>query len=438
MKEKKLSTLCAHGGWPRRMKAGETHVKPLYQNSVFDFPSIETSLPALQGDGYVYRRCGTPNADDLGSAIAVLEGGAAGLATTSGMAAIAAATLAMTGTGDHVFIQLDAYGGTREFFREDAVRFGLQVHYVNIRDRAALQTAFDDVGKVRVLMVETISNPLLYAANISMLAEVCEKNNAKLIVDNTFATPIACRPLGKGAHMVVHSATKFLGGHHDLSAGVLVGSEEDIGRAGPICTRFGLRAAPLDAWLAIRGLRTLEIRMRRSCETAVNVAHRLRDDGIQVNTADNTALLSFDLGDAVSAHRFARAMEWIPISPSLGGVTTTLSHPSTSSHRSLTPEEREAVGIGDGLLRLSLGVEDPEDIYSDLHHARHGVHMCNSHRRRVATLRFDPPGGSQGRISQRRSKIGPKHCSEKLHCHSRRQTKSQLHRFNGREQKLSL
>ena len=367
--EKGFGTLCAHGGTPKKMKVGESHVKPLYQNSVFDFPSIETSLPALEGKGYVYRRNGTPNANDFGCSVAALEGAESALATTSGMAAIAAATFATTKAGDLLFIQSDAYGGTRDFFKHDAARLGLRVKAVDIFNEAALRSAFEANNDVSTLMIETISNPLLRLANISMISKLCNEFDTKLIVDNTFATPFLCRPLLDGAHLVIHSATKFLGGHHDLSAGVIVGSSELIAEANGPATRLGLRAAPLDAWLALRGLRTLKVRMQYSGNSAAELAIHMADQKLTVYSAAGCAMISFDLLEAARAHRFVKALEWIPISPSLGGVTTTLSHPATSSHRSLSPEERHTMGIGDGLLRLSVGLEEVSDIWEDLRNA---------------------------------------------------------------------
>ena len=363
------ATLCAHAGVPRSLDSSEkgpqSHVSPLYQISVFDFPSIESSLPALGGDGYVYRRHGVPNTDELGAAVAALEGAEAGLSTGSGMAAIAAVMFALCESGDRVVVQRDAYGGTRGLFDHDLARAGVAVTYVDAYDAGAVEVALDGA---RVLMVETVSNPLLREVDVSALAAHCSSRGATLVVDNTFSTPLRDRPLDHGAHLVVHSATKFLGGHHDLSAGIVAGGSELVRRAAAVALRMGLGAAPFDAWLAVRGIRTLDVRMRRAWATAAELVIRLeRHAAVRaVHHAPRCALVTFDVGDYAGAERFVKGLSLLTLSPSLGGVTTTVSHPATSSHRSVPPDERSAAGIGDGLVRISVGVEDLDDIWRDL------------------------------------------------------------------------
>lgn len=359
------ATLCAHAGVPRSPanRAPYSHVSPLYQNSAFDFGSIEASLPALAGHDYVYGRLGSPNPDELGAAVAALEGGAAGLATSSGMGAIASAILSTCAAGDRVVVQADAYGGSHALVFRDLARFGVDVDEVDAYDIDRLAEALDGA---RVLLVESLANPLLREPDLAAIAALCRDRRCSLIVDNTFATPLRNRPLADGADLVVHSVTKFLAGHHDLIAGVVVGDAERVAQARAVASRFGLTAAPFDAWLAVRGLRTLELRMRQAWRTAALLGERMTGRVDVVHRAERCALLSFDAGDYEAANRVVSAFELITLTPSLGGVTTTASHPATSSHAALTPEQRAAAGIGDGLLRLSVGIEDAEDLWRDL------------------------------------------------------------------------
>jgi cystathionine beta-lyase/cystathionine gamma-synthase len=366
---RRLSTICARAGAatspPSTAAALHSHAPPLYQGSVFDFPSIEASLPALAGDGFVYRRLSSPNGAELEAAVAALEGGEGALATSSGMAAIAAALYGLTAAGDRVVAQRDAYGGTRAFFDGDLRRQGIEVTYADAYDPDALEVA---VTGARVALIETVANPLLRETPLEEIAERCRRRGALLVVDNTFATPVRDRPLERGADLVVHSATKFLGGHHDLLAGVVVGSGDLLLAARGAAARMGLTVAPFDAWLAVRGIRTLEVRMRRAWETAAELARRLAQHPAvaRVHHADRCALVSFDVGDFDAANQVVAAATCLPLSPSLGGVTSTFAHPATSSHRALSPEERRSTGIGDGLLRLSVGLEDVEDLWDDL------------------------------------------------------------------------
>ncbi len=371
-----LDTLCAHAGLPRRPTAGaapHSHVTPLYQVSVFDFASIEESLPALAGQGYAYRRYGVPNTDELGEAIAALEEAPAGVATGSGMGAIAAAVLSIVRAGDRIVCQRDAYGGTRGFFDADLARLGVAIDYVDVYDQAAFARAIDGAA---VALVETVSNPLLRCIDLAAIVDRAHQANAKVIVDNTFATPLRDRPITSGADLVIHSATKFLGGHHDLCAGAVVGASELVNAARGVIRRMGLHAAPLEAWLAVRGIRTLALRMQHAWRSAAVLAQRLHDARLgdsrrleNVYSSDRCALVSFDLGSRVAAERVVAAFELITLSPSLGGVTTTASHPASSSHASLSEAERREAGIGDGILRLSIGIESVEDVWADLERA---------------------------------------------------------------------
>ena len=237
--------------------------------------------------------------------------------------------------------------------------------YVNAYDLEAVQTAIEGAA---LLLVESISNPLLRRVELPALAGLCRGAAAKLIVNNTFATPLGCRPLAEGADLVVHSVTKFLSGHHDVSAGAVVGDAASVAASRGVANRFGLTARPFDAWLAVRGIRTLEVRMRRAWASAAELARRLADHEAvhEVYATERCALVSFDVGSREAAERVVRALSLITLTPSLGGVTTTVSHAASSSHRALSADERAAAGIGDGLLRVSLGLEDWSDLWQDL------------------------------------------------------------------------
>ena len=372
-----LATLAARGvrsPAPEALPNGERSTpsaEPLYQTSVFDFADVESSEGPLrgEGDGYSYARIRHPNGRSLELTVAALEGAQDALATSSGMSALGCALLAGATTGDRVLCQDDAYGGTRSLLDNHLARFGVTVEYVRATDPACVAAALD--RPARVLLVETLSNPLLREVDLPALAALCHARGVLLLVDNTFATPILRRPHEQGADLVIHSATKFLGGHHDLTAGVLAGSHTLISAARSLSIALGVQAAPLDAWLACRGIRTLDLRMKRAEETARALAARLRAD-VRVRAVHFPGwgtLVSFELDGDAAARRTVRALAPIELTPSLGGTATGVSHPATSSHRDMAPEARRALGIADGLLRLSVGLETETDLWADLDHA---------------------------------------------------------------------
>jgi cystathionine gamma-synthase len=336
---------------------------------VFEFSSIEASEPAFDEGGYVYVRNGLPNARSLEASVAALEGAEAALATSSGMAAVLCAVLAATNQGDRVLCQSDAYGGTRAMFAADLARMGLRVDYVDAYDPAKVA---DGLGNgVALLLVETLSNPLIREVDVGALAWHCRANGTILCVDNTFATPVFRRPLSQGADLVLHSVTKFLGGHHDLCAGVLAGTRELVERARGCAQRMGTLAAPFDAWLAQRGIRSLDVRMQRHQDNARVLAERLHSHARvrAVHYPGFGPMLSFDVGSRAEASRVVQSCHDIRLMPSLGGTETSFSHSASSSHRTLSVEERARLGIGDGLLRLSVGLEDPDDVWDELEKA---------------------------------------------------------------------
>lgn len=363
-----LATLVARGLRAEvPLTATRPSSEPVYLTSVFEFPTIEDSLPAIErGEGHVYARLGMPNARSLELTVAALEGAEDALATSSGMSAILCAVLACTKPGDRVLCQRDAYGGTRALFDQDLARFGLSVSYVDAYDPAKIGDALSQGAAV--LLVESLSNPLVREVNLAALSWHCRSVGARLCVDNTFATPIFRRPLSQDADLVIHSATKFLGGHHDLCAGVMCGSNELVEAARGVAQRTGMLASPFEAWLALRGIKTLDVRMKRCDANARLLAERLRAHSAvtRVHYPGWGAMLAFDVGSLEAAKGVVQRATNIALTPSLGGTETAFSHSATSSHRALSETERAALGIGDGLLRISVGIEDAEDLWREL------------------------------------------------------------------------
>lgn len=368
-----VATIAAHGvraPSPESLPDGLRGVpaaEPLHAAAVFEFDSIEDSDAPLAGrGGYVYARYGTPNLRSLELSVAALERAEDAVATSSGMSAVLGALLAVVGGGDTVAIQADAYGGSLALLDQDLARLGVRNVRVDASDVRACDAALADGA--RALLVETLGNPLLAEAPLARLAARCRARGAAFLVDNTFATPILRRPVESGADLVIHSATKFLGGHHDLCAGIVAGRADLVAAARGVAKRMGFTAAPFDAWLCCRGLKTLAVRIERAQENAARVADflRRRRGVVRVLHPGWGALVSFDLGSLEAASRFVRALTWMTLTPSLGGVTSALSHAATSSHRGFDPAVRRALGISDGLLRLSVGIEAADDIERDL------------------------------------------------------------------------
>lgn len=372
------SSICAHA---RSLFAGDSSSafsgKALWQSSVYEFDSLEELAAAR----YVYRRYGSPNSDELAKAVALLEAADQGLATSSGMGAIVAGVLSFCKAGDLILAQFDCYGITREFFEVDAQRFGIRMQFLDVHNVQTLELALKNCVTANgqtttasrnnntIVFLESITNPCVRVADLQSISTVCKKYGAFLIVDNTFATPIRVKPIKQGADMVIHSVTKFLGGHSDLVAGVVAGSSHHIELASKLAGRWGLLAAPFDSWLATRGICTLQVRMERALSTTAELARRILDCSIPVRIkwTPDCAIMAIEVpGGFEEANRVVSSFKIIKFAPSLGGTTTTVSHPASTSHRSLPHAERKVMGITDGMLRISVGLEDVEDIWSDI------------------------------------------------------------------------
>jgi cystathionine gamma-synthase/methionine-gamma-lyase len=395
MPERSIHTLAVHAGERAAKPAFTPVVTPIYHASSYVYDEMETLDATFAGtfDGPMYTRYGNPTVSALEAAVAALEGGEAALAYGSGMAAIHGALLAAGArAGTTVVAGYDVYGATYALLSRLLATQGVTTCFVDTADLDAVGAAFaaarSSSARPVALIVETISNPLLKVADLPALAEVTHAANAALIVDNTFASPYLCRPLGLGADYVVHSATKYLGGHGDVLAGVVVTSQERRRELNEINKLVGANLGPQEAWLVLRGIKTLPLRVQRQCENAAQVAGWLAvhpkvshvnypglvshpQHALAARLLERGAfgaMMSFDIrdGDRARVFRFMEALRLVLPATTLGDVYSLALYPAHSSHRALEPELRRRIGIGDGLVRLSVGIEDPADIVADL------------------------------------------------------------------------
>jgi cystathionine beta-lyase/cystathionine gamma-synthase len=364
---------------------------PIYASTTFSHADIETTDRVLGGEqqGYSYARYDNPTVVAFEEALASLEapaGGARAFAFASGMSAMhAALTAAELGPGATVLAGEQLYGSTATLLVQIFGANGVEVHFVDAYDLRAVEKKVAQLGP-RAVVIETISNPLLRVADTAGLVEIARAGGAALVVDNTFGTPCLQRPLELGADLVVHSATKYLSGHGDLTAGVVAaGPPYDAALEG-IRKLVGGTLGTFEAWLAHRGLKTLPLRMERQCQNARLIASRLvshprvakvhhpalqdhPDAGVAGHVLSDTGgLISFELEaeGREAAFAFLNALELCVKAPSLGDIYTLAIHPATSSHRELSSSRRERLGVRENLIRLSVGIEHPEDIVSDL------------------------------------------------------------------------
>ncbi len=356
----------------------QPHAAPIFPASVWECESPQQADSLLSGreGGYVYQRDGHPNAYLLAEKLKELHGAARGAITGSGMAALAAALLSQLQMGDHAVVGNRMYGKTLALFVGEASRLGIEVTSVDTCDSSAVSAAMRPSTKL--VLAETIANPLLEVADIAALAEVAHQKNTLLLIDNTFASPILCRPLELGADLVIESLTKTLNGHSDVVLGFLGGREDVWQRVPTVVSTWGLTGGPFECWLADRGLATAHLRIQRACENAMQAAEYLQRQSPKVEQVYYPGLVShpqhaiarrqfgerfgtmvsFRLaGGRAHADTFIAAAKQIPFCPSLGELSTTLSHPETTSHRGMTREERAALGITGGTIRLSVGTE---------------------------------------------------------------------------------
>lgn len=391
MKELHQQTRAAHPPIIRPT-GGRPLTTPIYHGHLFAYEDGEALAAAFaepaQESGYFYGRYGNPTVRTFERALTDLEGGCDGLATGSGMAAIATVLMAMLRTGDHVIAQSSLYGGTYALLHDLADRWGLELTHVSGEDPEQVRAALRP--RTRMLYLETITNPVTQVADLPALAAVARQAGVPVVVDNTLATPVLCRPLEHGADVVVHSATKYISGHSDAVAGAVVCADPQVHRR--IWNQLLISGGTLDptsAWLCTRGLATLHMRVRRQSENALFLARRLAEHpavervhypGLESHPQHATArrlldggfggLLSVDLVGGREAGRvFAESLRLVQLAVSLGGTKTMVMHPASTSHRELDADALAAAGIGAGTVRFAVGVEHPEDLWSDLEQA---------------------------------------------------------------------
>jgi methionine-gamma-lyase len=362
---------------------------PLYQTSTWRFDTSEDYAEVInfRRPGYVYGRgYGNPTVEAFESVTADLEGTEAAYAFASGMAAIHAVVTTHAESGDRIVSSPELYGGAYSLFHHVLPRYGIEVTFVSPHDPGAVA---DVLPGAKLFYVETIANPNCTVADLAALGERCRVAGVPCAVDNTFASPYLCNPAELGFDAVIHSATKYIGGHHDLIGGVACTNQELRNRLRKTAIDVGGAIQPLEAWLAVRGLITLELRMQRHCSNAQAVAEFLEDHpkvervhypGLASHPHHEVAkrelprgfggMLAFEVeGGMDPAVRFCDALELAWVATSLGGHHTLVGHAASTTHRQMDPEARRAAGIGDGLIRVSVGLEDPDDVLEDFDRA---------------------------------------------------------------------
>jgi cystathionine beta-lyase/cystathionine gamma-synthase len=378
---------------PKPPLNGSTPIStPLYQTSgfVFEDPAVFADGMGRPDGAFVYGRLSNPTVRALEQAVAGLEGGVAAVAAGSGMGAINSVLLALLKPGDHVIAQNALYGGTAATIADLAGRFGISVTYVPEDDPSAVREAVRP--ETKVLYLETIANTMTQVADLPGMCAAAREAGVVTVVDNTFASPVLCRPLEHDADIVVHSTTKYLSGHSDVVGGIAVFGDDALYRkVWAFSTKLGATLDPFAAWLTLRGMQTLPLRMARHCDNTRLLATRLAEHPAVVAVhwpglpghrsyelaaklmPDFGGVFSFDLvGGRAAGERFMSSVRLALLAPSLGGVETLILHPATTSHRTLTAEELERSGIGEGTVRVAVGIEHPEDLWADFEQALAG------------------------------------------------------------------
>ncbi len=388
-----FSTRAIHLGYDPATEKGAL-TPPIFMTSTYAFESGEAGAEMFRGErpGYIYGRTRNPTQSLLEERMASLEGAEAGLALASGIGAIASLVWTLVSAGEEIVIDHTIYGSSFAFFTRGLSRFGITVRLADLTRPETLEPLLN--GKTRMVFFETPANPNLRVIDVARIAAMARAAKAVTVVDNTFASPALQRPVELGADVVVHSATKYLGGHGDLLGGIAVGSAELIARVRGQGLRWltGATLSPLNAFLILRGLKTLELRMARHSASALEVAKLLADHpavsslsypGLpsfpqyelarrQMSAAGG--LVAFELAGGMAAGlAFMNRLKLVTRAVSLGDAETLVQHPASMTHSTYSPEERAAHGIGDGLLRLSIGLENPDDILEDVQRALDGL-----------------------------------------------------------------
>ncbi|MEQ8659005.1 MAG: methionine gamma-lyase [Hyphomicrobiales bacterium] len=384
-----FATLAIHHGYDPMDNEGAL-TPPLHLTSTFAFESAEVGgeLFDAQREGHVYSRISNPTTDLLERRIAVLEGAEAGLALASGMGAITAAMWTLLAPGDEVIVDKTLYGCTFSFLQHGLAKFGITITHVDLTNPENLAAAISRA--TRIVYFETPANPNMRLVDIEAIADIAHTSGAKVMVDNTYATPYLTQPIKHGADLVVHSATKYLGGHGDVVAGLLAGSTELVQaiRLYGMKDMTGAVMAPFNAMLILRGIKTLELRMDRHCSSALTVAEMLdRHEAVQTvwypglqdfaqhelakrQMAQFGGMIAFEMkGGRQAGMEMMNRLAMITRAVSLGDAETLIQHPASMTHSTYTPQERADHGISEGLVRLSVGLEGVDDVLADLEQA---------------------------------------------------------------------
>jgi methionine-gamma-lyase len=380
-----IDTDCIHAGQHPDKLFGGVSV-PIYQSSTFAFESAAQGAARFNGTdgGYKYTRLGNPTTSALEDCLAELEGGAHGLATASGMAAISTVFMTFLGAGSHIVSTDSVYGPTRTLLEREFSRFGVEATFVDSADLSSIKKAM--TPKTKVVYIETPANPTLSITDLAEAAKIAHAGNAVLVVDNTFCSPILQRPIDFGADVVLHSMTKFINGHSDVVGGILISATPELhARLKGVLVQMGGTIDPHQAWLVLRGVKTMALRVRAAQDNAMKLAADLlshpavawvRYPGLPSHPQHHLlkkqmkgpgAMISFELKGGVEAGRVL--MDTVKLSTlavSLGGVESLIQHPASMTHAGMGAKNRRASGITDGLVRFSVGCEDYQDIREDL------------------------------------------------------------------------
>ena len=379
------NSLCIHAGKQEDHAHGPLST-PIYQSSTFVFDNAQQGAARFAGEegGYIYSRLGNPTTRELELKIAALEQMEDGAATATGMGAVSAAVLSFLEKGDHLVASKAIYGCSFALFSHMLPKFGIEVTFVDMEDHQAVENAIQ--VNTKMIFAETPINPNLVVIDLAFIADVAKKHGLISVIDNTFMTPLLQKPKQFGIDIVIHSATKYLNGHGDVVAGLVCGSKEHIETVKlTVLKDIGATISPHDAWLIIRGMKTLSVRMERHCSNAQKVAEFLEQHdkiecvyypglkthsghkyiGTQMKAAGG--VIAFELkGTLEMGIEFINATKLCTLAVSLGDAETLIQHPASMTHSPYTQEERLAAGISDGLVRISVGLEEAEDIIADL------------------------------------------------------------------------
>jgi len=383
-----FETLAARGGRDVP-SASRPLTPPIYQTNVYVFDDMDTVESVWEGktSGFVYGRYGTANHTMLEDLVAGLEGAEAGVACASGMGATTALLLGLFAAGDHVVSARDLYGSTTAFLDDEGRRLGIDTVFVDATDSVLLLGALRP--NTRAVFVESLSNPLLRMVDLEAVAPHLAERGIELIVDSSLASPAVMRPFEHGATIVMHSLTKFISGHGDVTGGIVLGGRATMDRVRAAMIRAGTNLGPFDAWLATRGARTLSVRVERQSANALALArfleahaavervyypgldsHPQRALAKRQMPGPTGAILSLDLkGGALAVERFMKRSRLMEFAPSFADVATTWTYPARTSHRRLPDETKREIGIGPGLIRISVGLEKVEDLIGDMKEA---------------------------------------------------------------------